>query len=343
MNRPSFRRILLSGITLATAISGQAARAPAAAADLFATNVPGVSAVGGPPAGFDPVHATDAQLKAYAMPPRPNPATQPKEYGRWKRAMSLVKTREIGEITLTERSHGPAAILGRHTDASLRNTTYTTPNWSGFVNLNGLTGYNSTYSYYFVTSDYVIPVVKNRTCDGKWDLSSEWVGIDGFNGADVLQAGTESDAYCGSNGSSTSYYAWFEWYPYNESRISLPVSPGDDMYLVVWDTSATTGYAYLENQNTGVAQEFYLTAPSGTRLIGNTAEWIVEATASGGTIQTLADYNNDWFWGGSAWNFAGSEFVAGSSSSVQVNLVQGGTTVSVPFLANTQVTEYVYY
>jgi hypothetical protein len=341
--RPVLRRILLAGIALATFVSGQAARSPAAAADLFATNVPGVSAVGGPPAGFDPVHATDAELKAYAMPPRPNPTTHPREYGNWKRAMLLVKTREIGEVTLTGRYHGPAAITGHHTDASRGNTINTSGNWSGFVNLNGLTSYNTSSSYSFITSDFVIPVVKKIVCNSQWVVSSQWVGIDGYSNADVLQAGTEADAYCNPTfGPSTSYYAWFEWYPYNEVRSSVQVSPGDDMYVNVWDTSPTTGYAYIENQNTGVAQEYYLTAPKGTSLIGNSAEWILEAPSNEGST-TLADYNNDWFWGGSAFTFAGNVYVAGSPSSVQVNMVQGGKTVSVPFLANSQVTEYVYY
>jgi len=258
--------------------------------------------------------------------------------------MLLVKTREIGEVTLTGRYHGPAAIIGHHTDASRGNTINTSGNWSGFVNLNGLTSYNTSSSYSFITSDFVIPVVKKIVCNSQWVVSSQWVGIDGYSNADVLQAGTEADAYCNPDfGPSTLYFAWFEWYPYGESRTSLQVSPGDDMYVNVWDTSATTGYAYIENQNTGVAQEYYLTAPSGTRLIGNTAEWIVEATSNGGVVGTLADYNNDWFWGGSAFTFAGNVYVAGSPSSVQVNMVQGGKTVSVPFLANSQVTEYVYY
>ena len=335
--RRSAQAISLAG-SLAAVL---ATAAPALAADMTETNIAGIRAVSAPPAGFDAVHASNEALAAYALPPRPDAVKQPDSFAKWKRAMSVRTTRVGGNLTTTNIYHGPVSLRQHHADVQTGNTTYTSGNWSGFANLNGLTSYNSTLSFYFIISDYVIPAATNRACNGTWQYSSSWVGIDGFSNADVLQAGTESDAYCGSNGSATYYSAWIEWYPYSESRISLPVTPGDDMFVEVWDTSATNGYAYVENINTGVVQEYNLTPPSGTRLVGNSAEWIVEAPTVG-TQATLADYGYDFFFGAGAYNFKYNYFNPGSSSSVQIDMVQGGKTVSTPYLLNSSTIEFVY-
>jgi hypothetical protein len=307
------------------------------AEDTRPTNVAGIEAVAAPPAGFNALTASDATLAALALPPRPDAAKHPVEYGKWKRAMLAMKTHLAGDLVQTNRSHGPAALTGTHRDLAQRNTTYNSTNWSGFANLNSLTSYNSRSSFYYIFSDFFIPAVTAPSSSGSY-YAAEWVGIDGFNSGDVLQAGIETNA----SGSSAGYYAWIEWYPYNESGISLPVGPGDDMFIEVWNTSATVGYAFVENITTGSWQEYKMSPPRGTKLVGNSAEWVVEAPGVGGSQSSLADYHYDVFWGAGAYNFAGTEFLPGSSSSVQIDLVQGGTTYSVPYLLDSSAIEFVY-
>ncbi len=342
-NKPALFRSVQNAVLLAGGLSlafGMATHA--AAADTAETNIAGIRAVAAPPAGFDAVHASTEALAAYALPPRPDVATQPDAYAKWRRAMSVRTTRLAGDLTATSIYHGPMSLRQHHADVKTGNTTYTSGNWSGFANLNGLTSYSPSTSYYFLLADFVIPAATNRPCSGGWTYSSSWVGIDGFGSPDVLQAGTESDAYCSSSGTASYYSAWIEWYPYSESRISLPVTPGDDMFVEVWNTSATNGYAYVENINTGAVQEYNLTPPSGTRLVGNSAEWIVEAPTVG-TQATLADYAYDFFWGAAAYNFNYNYFNPGSASSAQINMVQGGHTVSIPTLLNGNTIEFTYY
>jgi len=320
------------------ALSTGVVLAPAAhAAETRPTNVAGIEAVAAPPAGFNALMATDAELTALALPPRPDAVKSPVEYGKWKRAMLAAKTRSFGDLVQTNRSHGPAALTSTHRDLAQRNTTYNSTNWSGFANLNSLTSYNSNSSFYFIFSDFVIPAVTAPSSSGSY-YSSEWVGIDGFNSGDVLQAGIEADA----SGSSTGYRAWIEWYPYNESVISLPVAQGDDMFVEVWNTSSTVGFAYVENITTGSVQEYRMSPPSGTKLVGNSAEWVVEAPGVGGSQSSLADYHYDVFWGAGAYNFSYNEFLPGSSSSVQIDLVQGGVTYSTPYLLDSSAIEFVY-
>jgi hypothetical protein len=323
--------------TVCALVTGVVIAPSAHAADMLPTNVPGISAVAAPPAGFNPLLASDAALAAYALPPRPDAAKHPVQFGKWKRAMLATKARTFGDLVQTNRSHGAAALTAAHQDATLRNTTYNSTNWSGYANLNSLTSYNTSSSFYFIFSDFFIPAVTAPSSSGSY-YSSEWVGIDGFNSGDVLQAGVESNA----SGSSSGYNAWIEWYPYNESAISLPVAPGDDMFIEVWNVSAIVGYAYVENITTGAVQEYELTPPSGTKLVGNSAEWVVEAPGVNGSQSSLSDYHYDVFWGAGAYNHAGTEFLPGSSTSVQIDLVQGGTTYSTPYLFDSSAIEFVY-
>ena len=300
----------------------------AAAEETAATNVPGIEEVAPPPAGFDAVHASDAALKAFALPPRPDATRAPVAYAKWKRAMTAMTTRVYGNLTPTNRSHGPAAEQSNHRGAAIGNTTLTSSNWSGYVNLNSTTAYNNTSSIYYVYGDFVVPQVKNATCSGT-DYGSTWVGIDGWGSGDVLQGGVGYAAECGY---TSSYNAWVEWYPYNETGISLAVAPGDDVFVEVFSTSSTVGYVFVENINAGTYQEYKMAAPSGTKLVGNSAEWIVESPGVNGSLATLADYTYDFFVNDFAFNFAGTEFEPGSSTTYPTELERSGTVYSAPVL-----------
>jgi hypothetical protein len=308
----------------------------------------GIDAVAGPPAGFDAVHASDAELAAVALPPRPDAQKTPAAYAKWVRAMSVHTTRMLAPLQATTIYHGPARNIGTArtdvTPSGVSNiATNTSSNWSGDVNLNKLTRYNTSTSFYYILSDFVVPQVTNATCDGTYDYSSQWDGIDGWNSGDVLQAGTEADAYCSGGSTSLYYAAWIEWYPYSESRISgFTVNPGDDMFIEVWDTSSTVGYAYVENMSTGQTVEYELTPPSGTTLVGNSAEWIVERPEVNGSLATLADYVLDYQSSGAAYNFKDTEYLPGSSTSFLVDMYNGSTDLSNGSLLGTGAVEYIY-
>ena len=97
---------------------------------------------------------------------------------------------------------------------------------------------------------FVVPVAQQAfgACTGSYDYSSFWVGIDGWNSSDVFQAGIEADAYCNGSTTAAYYSAWYEWYPYNEVRISSPgVAPGDLIEVYIWNTSRTVGNYYMVN------------------------------------------------------------------------------------------------
>ena len=68
------------------------------------------------------------------------------------------------------------------------------------------------------------------------------------------------------------------------------------MFVEVWHTSATQGYAFLTNYNNNQSVEVGFTAPAGTTLVGNSAEWVVERPSVGGSLTNLTNYIMDPFW-----------------------------------------------
>jgi hypothetical protein len=272
-----------------------------------ATNLPGATTILAPSRDFDPLTASDADLAYNGFPPRPNQNTEPKAYATWARAMAASKTRVLPKLEQTNVYHGPAQLaknakantvessLGATEKAS--NTSYSY-NWSGYADFSGASSYGSS-SFYYIVNHMVVPVAEQAfgACTGGWDWGSAWNGIDGWGSSDVLQAGIEFDAYC-SGGYRTSYYSpWYEWYPYGEVRINnLPIAPGDDVFVEVWHTSSTQGYAYLVNYNTNTAVEVGFTAYPGYPLVGNSAEWVVERPSVGGSLTNLTNYIMDPVW-----------------------------------------------
>jgi len=299
------------------------------------TNVPGVRTTFAPPQGFDPVAASELELAQYGFPPRPDSQLEPRAFASWSRAMRASKTRVNAEVQISNVFHGP---VNKPTAPQLNGLAYST-NWSGAADFGGASSYNHSTSFYFLIGEYVVP--KDGFCANTigWDYSSSWVGIDGYGSGDVLQAGTESDAYCTSVGaqpSSTYYSAWIEWYPYASSRISsstFPVSPGDDIFVEVWNTSATQGYAYLVDYQRNISVEYSLTPPSGTSLIGNSAEWVVEAPTVSGSLASLTNYISDYFSNCYAYTWGGSYYYPGTSGATLINMSTSGTSsgdISVP-------------
>jgi Peptidase A4 family len=77
-----------------------------------------------------------------------------------------------------------------------------------------------------------------------------------------------------SGGKTSGFYsAWVEWFPNSSTRVSSPaIHPGDLIFVEVWNTSPTKGYAYFYNHSTEESAEYVLTAPGTTKLVGNSAD-----------------------------------------------------------------------
>ena len=285
-------------------------------AHVVPTNIPGITTFRAPPRGFDAVHAADTELALYGLPPRPDPQNDPDSYAKWQRAMSRLgrpATGPLKDMHVTSRN----ARLVRPAIAGPAGTpsTSTSGNWSGIVNtVPGLTAWNSKKSFYYVVSEFNVPVAEQAfasgggyVCDGNWDLEVSWNGIDGFGNGDVLQGGSYSGAYCNGGSNSTYYCGWVEWFPSYNIICEFAVNPGDDIYVETYDTSSTNGYVFIDDLTLGISQSVNLQPTTTPYLVGNTAEYIVERPCClNGNYYPLANYVKDYWADSYAYTFARS-------------------------------------
>lgn len=266
------------------------------------TSMVGIRAVPPPPATFSPLTASTAANAQYAVPPAPDGKSSPLAYKKWQRAIAGLQNRRVAIMFPTNVANGPKQPVGSMTKLANNLVTGTSSNWSGASVVNG-----TISTLEAIIGEYVVPSAHQAfgACTGGWDYSSQWPGIDGNGSNDVLQAGTEVDAYCNGGQLYSFYSAWVEWYPNYETRVSAPaVNPGDLMFVEVWSTSPTTGYVYLFNNSTQESAEYAMSAPNGTRLQGSSVEWITERPGVNGGMATLTNYIDSAWPYGVAWNYA---------------------------------------
>jgi hypothetical protein len=312
--------------------------APPAAATTSLANTVAYTTV---PDTLDPTEASDSTLAQYGFPPRPDRTANPASYHAWKEAVNGMQriAPSLQPIGLYQEPMQPSA------NGPLANGSATSSNWSGYVVPAPAFSYGNQ-SLTNVYGDWIVPVAQPafngcfRHTSGSAVYSSTWVGIDGSGSGDVLQAGTESDAVC-SDGTVGAYQgAWYEWYPYDEVRVTnLPVAPGAAIYVHVWADSATHGHAYFANKSTHQAISIAFDAPPGTKLIGNSAEWVVERPAVDGALATLTNYVQEFMANAQATDAQGRSYFAGQGSTantqpaLQVQMTDtSAQVISVPTL-----------
>lgn len=345
--------LVVSFATFAAA-QNEAARAIYEQSASIRTNIEGIRTFPEPPAGFNAVTASDEALAAYGIPPRPDRNSDAAGYAKWAKVVSSGAKRWNGELRPRQAHNTPMrpapALAGNGPAVSPSNTASfgASYNWSGVVNTKALAKYSPKGSYYYIFSEFNVPVAQQarngsggNICDGGWDFTSVWNGLDGFtgNGAnDVLQGGVDSAYYCDPSTAGSFYASWIEWYPAG-SVYEYYVNPGDDMYVETWNTSSTTGFVALYDLTQQIYATYSLTAPSGTLLVGNSAEFIVErpccrTVGNGVYLYPLTNYIAD-FWDYSGdFTFGGVQNYPGSTSPTTWQLAMlddaGDQYISVP-------------
>ncbi|KAL1864807.1 hypothetical protein Plec18167_009639 [Paecilomyces lecythidis] len=239
--------------------------------------------------------------------------------------------------SLYQRLHSQAGIqiLPSIIDGPIptNNGPLTFSNWAGaLLESSNITSATGT----FVVPDPEVPSGGNSSTAY---CGCAWIGIDGYsadcpNGG-LIQAGA---TWCIQDG-STSFNAWYEWYPAQEiiTFDNFDVKAGDELKVTVTATSTSTGYTVVENlsQGTDIRHTWDTESPA---LCEATAEWIVEdfTDISNGSdyLAPFADYNGLIFTDSSA--TANGEKV-GVSDARPVNMVQNGNPVSEAVILGDQV------
>jgi len=238
-----------------------------------------------PPPDFDPLTADNDTLLRNGFPARP---PEGPHLDRFTQVLTQLKGR-LNYIQPTlrvnaDRFHGPLRRA-----AQTQEGTETTHNWSG-----GVVYAPGGQSFSWVQADWIIPSVSAPTV-GQTYYCSSWIGMDGDGSKDVCQAGVECDVSRTSTTADAATYPWFEWFPDPEVAITnFPVNYGDSITALVCagpGAGANKAAVYFTNLTTGAYTSVVFTAPAPTTLVGNAAEWIVEAPELDGVQTEMADYD----------------------------------------------------
>ena len=144
-------------------------------------------------------------------------------------------------------------------------------NWSGYVLTGGpFTGVAGTFNVPSITASSVDTV------------TSEWLGVDGSDNTNLIQAGV-TEQFTAATG-STVVYAWVEELPAPETPISMPVAIGNQVTVDISQVTQGTWNIYLKNDTTG---DTYSLTESYAGA-GSSAEWIVEAPTDAATMQIVS-------------------------------------------------------
>lgn len=137
---------------------------------------------------------------------------------------------------------------------------------------------------------------------------------------------------------STSYDAWYEWYPHASIDFAtLSVSAGDSIQATVKATSEKAGTATIENLTTGDSVTHTFSGEADA-LCEYNAEWIVEDFEEGGSLVSFADYGSVTFTDAEATQSGSTVDTSGAtiidmraSGEVESTCTASGTTVKCTY------------
>jgi Peptidase A4 family len=225
-----------------------------------------------PPRGFDPVRASDEELRRHGFPPRPDAVTEPARLRRWESVVSQVQTiilPEFAPIPVGQQVTGPdvGPPVPPPTFGSL-------DNWCGVVAFHGL---NDPVKE--VSGSWTVPNMTAVAFQHRPFICASWIGIDGFtyhdnpDGSGPVQAGTTRLITSGLVSWDLTF-AWFEWIPAAPQAISnFPVVPGDIVSCDIVLNTPTEASIHLVNLTNLTMTAFTKT---GVAAKGSSAAWIVE-------------------------------------------------------------------
>ncbi|BBZ46934.1 G1 family glutamic endopeptidase [Mycobacterium parmense] len=287
---------------------------------------------------LDPLTSPAKRLAQAGLPPRP---TDPHLLARYERFFTKTKNKftyvePTFRIDPTKTTH---THKGAHANAAQNGGgTETYDNWSG-----GVVYAPSGQSFKWIEGDWVVPNVY-PSVQNEWQYCATWVGIDGDGSGDVCQAGMICAAYQSGSSITRTVYPWHEWYPSSWVEITnLAVSPGDFVSVLICTAQgagSTTATIYFGNHTSGVSTSYQITAPTGTALTGNSAEWVVETPVVGGALTNMPDYGEVFFSVCEAALTNGSLVNGGTGNNI--NLVQNGKTLSTGTLITPTIVECQY-
>ncbi|QSZ33676.1 hypothetical protein DSL72_005247 [Monilinia vaccinii-corymbosi] len=172
--------------------------------------------------------------------------------------------------------------IARRNPIAARTDEYNTE-WAGAVLKGRYTGVSAS----FAIPQTAVGTTGETTASSF--VASSWIGLDGYNCANLWQAGV--DATISKSTGEIEYYAWHEWYPAGTVPIDLgPLTAHDIIFINLTTSGPNKGTIFMENKTTG--RSFTKTIVSEDTLCGVTAEWIVEDFFTSYPDLGLASFGN---------------------------------------------------
>jgi hypothetical protein len=293
-----------------------------------------------PPNGFKPHEADDRELRVYGLPRRPsdNPELLKRWEQKYDRKLNFIRP---AFRRMEYKRHRLPGTVGNKAEHGVESSNI----WSGAV-----VYAPSGTTMKWVQGEWTVPNAFPPEGAGNeiWYSASTWIGIDGDRSPDVLQAGCDSDvlnlSLFGITGALRQLTPWWEWYPAGTFWISnFPVSQGDTMscLICVDENSTTAAEIFMMNDTNGAHASFAVTAPSGTSLVGNCAEWIVESLEIDTNVPELASYGAVYFDACTAGTVKGGLLQAGDGHTI--NMLDGaGNVISRGSIENPELVRVFY-
>ncbi|EIM79371.1 uncharacterized protein STEHIDRAFT_21274, partial [Stereum hirsutum FP-91666 SS1] len=191
-------------------------------------------------------------------------------------------------------------------------------NWAGAA----LIADSDSATYTSVTGTFTVPSPSAPEDGGEGQYSAAaWVGIDGNTCTSaILQTGVD---FTTSDDGSTTYDAWYEWFPDDSYDFTgIQFSAGDSVTVTVNATSSTSGTAVIENNTNGQKVSKSLTSTS--PLCQTNVEWIVEDFDEGGSPVPLVDFGTVTFTGAQAATEQGDSVGPAGATIIDMETQGGG-------------------
>ena len=178
------------------------------------------------------------------------------------------------------RHYHPQAMLAHTGRAHAIGNVTAIPsfNWSGYAST------SSTHQAFTkVSGNWTTPSV---TCSAEDQITSNWVGLDGFTSSTAEQLGTVSWCFQGK----PIYFTWFAMFPHGATGVGQSLAPGDKIAASV--TRSGTTYTLKLTDSTHPANSFTRTATCAlATCLDTSAEWISERSSLAIGTMPQAHYN----------------------------------------------------
>ncbi|HTZ27717.1 MAG TPA: G1 family glutamic endopeptidase [Streptosporangiaceae bacterium] len=234
--------------------------------------------------------ATQATVTTAAAPD--HAITQPSARFLTQARAALVSYLSADQSAPPFKSGDPGSKTVNEPASALADTSASSSfNWSGYADVA-----KTANTFTKVSGQWKTPRVR---CSREDQLTSEWVGIDGYSNATVEQDGTLSWCFEGQ----ATYFTWYEMYPASTVEVGNSLHPGDKIAASV--TRTGTSYNLALTDFTHPVNSFSVTKTC-TTCQNSSVEWIAERPSFAIGVAPLARYGT--------WSLSKASQTAGSKT-----------------------------